>query len=120
MGGFARCVALLGDGRDRRNQPGQTFGDDSVGGVIRLRHRRPVLLAVDPHGQAIDGENGCAGPNHQIGQWLHQRGRGIAIDLGSGQICLIDGRFHGRFLRRSISGVHLQVHSRACLIEVLL
>ena len=32
-------------------QPRQALGDDVVGGVIGLRHRRSVLLAVDFHGQ---------------------------------------------------------------------
>ena len=45
--------------------------DDPVGRQIRLRHRRPVGLAVDLHGAPIDGKNGGTGLDHQIGQGLH-------------------------------------------------
>ena len=75
--------ALLGQRRYVGSQPRQTFADDPVGGEIRLRHRRSVDLAVDLHRRPVDGENGGAGPDHEVGQGLHQRGRGIAIDHGS-------------------------------------
>ena len=72
--------ALLRQGRDLGNEPRQTFGNDPVGGEIGFRHRRSVGLAVDPHGETVDGQDGGAGPDHQIGQGLHQRGRGSAVD----------------------------------------
>ncbi len=75
--------ALLRQGRDLRNEPRQTFGNDPVGGEIGFRHRRSVELAVDPHRRPVDGKNGGTGPDHQIGQGFHQRGRGIAVDRGS-------------------------------------
>ena len=74
-------------------QPRQTFGDDAVGGEIGLRHRRSVGLAVDLHGGAVDGEDGGAGPDHEVGQRLDQRGGGVAVESGgrasfmSGLIC---------------------------------
>ena len=72
--------ALLGQRGYLCNEARQTFTDDPVGGQIRLRYGRPVDLAVDLHGAAVDGKNGGPGPNHQIGQGLHQRGRAIALD----------------------------------------
>ncbi len=75
--------ALLGEGRDVRNQARKTVGDDPVGGQIRFRHRRSVELAVDLHRTPVDGKDGGPGPHHQIGQGLHQRGRSIAVDHGS-------------------------------------
>src|SRR6202022_2842522 len=44
---------------------------------------------VDPHRGTIDGHDGRARPDHQIGQGVHQRGRGITIDRRSGRTCLI-------------------------------
>ena len=83
IGRLRQMDALLGQRRYLGSQPRQTFADDPVGGEIRLRHRRSVDLAVDLHRRPVDGENGGAGPDHEIGQGLHQRGRGIAIDHGS-------------------------------------
>jgi hypothetical protein len=75
--------ALLGQRRYVGSQPRQTLADDSVGGEIRLRDRRSVEFAVDLHRRPVDGENGGAGPDHQLGQGPHQRGRGIATDRRS-------------------------------------
>ena len=75
--------AFLGEGRNIRDQSRQTFADDAVGGQIRLRHRRAVGLAVDLHGPTVDRQNSGAGADHEIGQALHQRGGGIAIEHGS-------------------------------------
>ena len=72
--------ALLGQRRDVRGQPREAFADDAVGGEIGFRHRRSVGLAVDLHGGAVDGQDGGAGPDHQIGQRLDQGGGGLAID----------------------------------------
>ena len=87
------------------SQPRQTFADDPVGGEIRLRYRRSVELAVDLHRRAVDGENSRAGPDHQFGQRLHQRGCGIAIDHRSRRTCLIHERFPGQLLGISRAGL---------------
>ena len=60
--------ALLGYRRDSRNKLREALANDAVGGKIRLRHRRSIVLAVDLHGLAVDGQNGRPGPDHQIGQ----------------------------------------------------
>ncbi len=76
------AVALLGDGRNSRQQPRQALADEAVGGEVRLRYRRSVELAVDFHGVAIDGHDRRARPDHEIGQGRHQRGRGVTLDHG--------------------------------------
>ena len=82
IGQLRQMDALLGQRRDVRGQPRQAFADDAVGGEIGFRHRRSVGLAVDLHGVAVDGEDGGARPNHQIGQRLDQGGCGLVIDPG--------------------------------------
>ena len=72
--------AFLRECRDIRKKPRQAFANDPVGGQIRFRHRRSVRLAFDLHRRAVDRKDGGAGPDHQLGQRLDQRGRGIAID----------------------------------------
>lgn len=56
---------------------------NSVGGKIRLGHRRAIPLAVDLHGIAIDRENRGARLDHEISQGLQQQGRGVAVDYRS-------------------------------------
>ena len=73
--------ALFRQRRYVRRQSRQTFGDDAVGGQIRLRYRRSVGLAVDLHGGTVDGEDGGASLDHEVGQRLDQFRGGVAIDV---------------------------------------
>ena len=89
---FRQINALLGQCRDRWNEPRKSIGDDAVGGEVRFRHRRSVDLAIDPHGSAVDGKNGRSGPGDEFGQGFHERGGGIAFDHGARQTCLTHWR----------------------------
>jgi len=42
----------------------------------------PSALPSTFHGRTVDGKDGGAGPDHQIGQRLDQGGGGVAIDHG--------------------------------------
>ena len=66
---------------------GKALGDDSVGRQIGFGDRRSVGLAVDLHGGTVDGEDGSAGPDHDVGQRFDQRRGGIAVECG--RTCLI-------------------------------
>ena len=70
---LAEVDALLGDGRNGWRKPRQALPDDPVGDEVRVRHRRSVRLAVDIQANAADRQNSGAGPNHEVGQRLHQR-----------------------------------------------
>ena len=50
----------------------------------------PSVLPSTFMARTVDGEDGGAGPDHQIGQRLDQRGGGLAIDHG--RTCLIHER----------------------------
>ena len=88
--------AFLGKRWNLGHQPRKALGENAVGGQVRFRHRRSVELAVDLHRRAVDGENGRAGPDHQVGQGFHQRSRFGTVDQGCGGTGVIHLSIHRR------------------------
>ena len=84
--------------------------------TIRFGDRGPVRLAVDLHGGTVDGQDGGARPDHDVGERFEQRGCGFAVewmrkDLG---YCLAEAARNGARLPVTalVDQLYAQVEAR--------